>query len=35
MQIKKLKEALEEWKKTKSIKLAQDICEQLAEDFGL
>lgn len=35
MQIKKLKEALEEWKKTKSIKLASTICEQLAEDFAI
>jgi len=35
MKLKDYYNALVEWQRTKSIKLASTICEQLAEDFGI
>lgn len=35
MRLKEYYSALQEWTRTKSVKLASTICEQLAADFGI
>lgn len=35
MEIKKIKQMLTEWNKTRSISLGSEILEQLVKDFGI
>lgn len=35
MNVKELEAKVKEWNKTKSIKLASDICRELAESMGI